>query len=109
MRKTGISTLRLFCEIMGGLREAPGFLENLSNYAVDGGCVPLRTNSGSIFGYMIASGNDHQYDHEVAVLAIAAFLKVGIPSLIRLKNNDITRLRVLNSTRSPHISQLRMI
>ncbi len=82
VRETGISTLRLFCEIMGGLREAPGFLENLSNYAVDGGCVPLRTNSGSIFGYMIASGNDHQYDHEVAVLAIAAFLKVGIPSLI---------------------------
>lgn len=82
VRETGISTLRLFCEIMGGLRDAPAFLENLSSYAVDGGCIPLRTYGGNTFGYMIASGNDHQFDHEAAVRAIAAFLKVEIPSLI---------------------------
>ena len=64
------------------MRKAPTFLEDLSSYAVDGGCVTLRDRSGHVFGYAIASGNDHQYDHEVVVRAIARFLGTEIPSLI---------------------------
>ena len=81
-RRTGISTLRLFCEIEAGLREALAFLDNLSGYAVDGGCIPLRSLNGSVLGFIIASGNDHQYDHEVAARAAARFLETEIPSLI---------------------------
>jgi uncharacterized protein (UPF0303 family) len=80
--ESGISTMRLFCEIQSGMRKAPTFLEDLSSYAVDGGCVTLRDRSGHVFGYAIASGNDHQYDHEVVVRAIARFLGTEIPSLI---------------------------
>ena len=82
VRETGISTMRLFCEIQEGTRKAPDFLDDLSSYAVDGGCVPLRDVTGHVFGYMIASGNDHQYDHEVVVRAIARLLGTEIPSLI---------------------------
>ena len=81
-RETGVSTMRLFCEIQSGMREAPAFLDDLSSYAVDGGCVTLRDRTGHVFGYAIASGNDHQYDHEVVVRAIARFLGTEIPSLI---------------------------
>ena len=81
-RESGISTMRLFCEIQSGMREAPAFLDDLSSYAVDGGCVTLRDRAGHVFGYAIASGNDHQYDHEVVVRAIARFLGTEIPSLI---------------------------
>ena len=83
VRETGISTLRLFYEITEGLRTSPPFLDNLSSYAVDGGCIPLRGREGELLGYIIASGNDHQYDHEAAAEAVARFLGVEIPSLIR--------------------------
>ena len=81
-RETGVSTMRLFCEIQSGMREAPAFLDDLSSYAVDGGCVTLRDRTGHVFGYAIASGNNRQYDHEVVVRAIARFLGTEIPSLI---------------------------
>ncbi|MBQ3411589.1 MAG: heme-binding protein [Oscillospiraceae bacterium] len=81
-RETGVSTMRFFCEIQSGMREAPAFLDDLSSYAVDGGCVTLRDWTGHAFGYAIASGNDHQCDHEVVVRAIARFLGTEIPSLI---------------------------
>lgn len=81
-RETGISTLRLFAEVGAGLREAPAFLENKSSYAIDGGCVPMRTADGHVFGYVEASGAPHQYDHEVATRAIARFLNVDAPSVL---------------------------
>lgn len=81
-RETGLSTLRLFSEVQAGLREAPAFLENVSSYAIDGGCVPMRTQDGRIFGYVLASGAPHQYDHEVATRALARFLNVAVPSVV---------------------------
>ena len=81
-RETGISTLRLYSEVNAGLREAPAFLENKSSYAIDGGCVPMRTADGHVFGYVLASGAPHQYDHEVATRAIARFLGVEVPSVV---------------------------
>lgn len=83
-RETGISTLRLFCEVQSGEREAPAFLENRSSYAADGGCVPMRTKDGGIFGYVLASGAPHEYDHETATRAIARFLNVSVPSVVPL-------------------------
>lgn len=80
-RETGISTLRLFSEVQAGLRPRPAFLDNLSSYAIDGGCVPMRTVDGHVFGYVIASGAPHQLDHEVATRAIARFLGVDVPSV----------------------------
>ncbi|MBQ6594795.1 MAG: heme-binding protein [Clostridia bacterium] len=81
-RETGISTLRLFAEVQAGSREAPAFLENRSSYAIEGGCVPMRTGDGRIFGYVLASGAPHQYDHEVVTRAIARFLNVKVPSVV---------------------------
>ena len=81
-RETGISTFRLFSEVEAGLREAPAFLQNKSSYAIDGGCVPMRTADGRVFGYVLASGAPHQFDHEVATRAIARFLGVDAPSVV---------------------------
>ena len=81
-RETGIATLRLYCEVEAGLREKPAFLENLASYAIDGGCVPMRTADGHVFGYVEASGAPHQYDHEVGTRAIARFLGIDVPSLV---------------------------
>lgn len=81
-RETGIANLLLFSEVMAGLREKPGFLENESSYAMDGGCVPLKLLDGTVFGYMLASGAPHQFDHECVTRAIARFLGVEVPSVI---------------------------
>ena len=82
-RETGIANLLLFAEVEAGQRPCPDFIENESSYAIDGGCVPLKLKDGRVFGYMMASGAPHQYDHECVVRAIARFLGVEIPSLIQ--------------------------
>ena len=81
-RETGMTTLRLFSEIQSGMREAPGFLSNKASYATEGGCFPLKTTDGHIFGYALASGGPHQYDHEVIAQAIARFLNVDVPAVV---------------------------
>ena len=82
-REVGISTLQLYCEVEGGERERPAFLDNTSSYASDGGCVPMRTKDGHIFGYVIASGAPHRFDHECATRAIARFLGVEVPTILK--------------------------
>ena len=81
-REAGISTLRLFSEVEAGLRPRPDYLNDTSSYAIDGGCVPMRTRDGHIFGYVLASGAPHQYDHEVATRAIARFLGMDVPAVV---------------------------
>ncbi len=81
-RELGISTLRAFAEVETGVRQAPAFLSNESSYALAGGCVPMRTADGHIFGYVEASGAPHEYDHEVATHAIARLLGVDVPSVV---------------------------
>lgn len=81
-RETGISTLRLFAEIQAGMREAPPFLSNKTSYATEGGCVPMRTGDGHVFGYVLISGAPHVYDHEIATRAIARFREREVPSLV---------------------------
>lgn len=81
-RQTGISGLRFFCEINSGERPRPDFLNIEGNYCWNGGCFPLRMKNGSVFGYAIASGAPHEYDHETVARGIAKFLDVEIPSLI---------------------------
>ena len=80
--KTGISGLRFFCEINGGERERPDFLDLEGNYCWHGGCFPLRYKDGSVFGYAIASGAPHEYDHEIVVRGIAKLLGIEVPSLV---------------------------
>lgn len=80
-RETGLSTLRLFSEVQAGLREAPACLEYPRSYAIEGGCVPMRTEDGHVFGYMLVSGSPHEYDHEIIVRSLARFLGVDVPSL----------------------------
>lgn len=81
-RETGIATLRLFSEIQIGIREAPAFLANKSSYATEGGCVPLKSVDGHIWGYALASGAPHECDHEILARAIARFLDIDIPSVL---------------------------
>ena len=81
-RETGIANLLLFSEVQSGEREAPACLENESSFAIDGGCVPLKLADGRVFGYMLASGAPHQYDHECVTRAIARFLGRQITSVV---------------------------
>jgi uncharacterized protein (UPF0303 family) len=81
-RETGLSTLRLYAEIQAGTRQAPAFLANKASYATEGGCVPMRTGDGHVFGYVLTSGAPHICDHEVATRAIARFLGREVPSVL---------------------------
>lgn len=80
-RMTGVSSLRLFAEVEGGVTERPEWLDHEGNYCIDGGCVPMRMRDGQIFGYIIASGASHEMDHEVATRGVARFLGIDVPSV----------------------------
>ena len=80
-RITGMSSLRFFAEVEGGVQPRPAWLDMEGNYCIDGGCVPMRMKDGTIFGYIIASGASHELDHEVATRGLARFLGIQVPSV----------------------------
>ena len=80
-RMTGVSSLRALVEVAGGVRPMePEFaLEN--NFALCGGCFPLRTPEGKLLGWALCSGLPHHCDHQLLADALAEFLGVEIPQL----------------------------
>lgn len=80
-RKLGVSTLRAFCELQEGKLEKQPWMDDEGNYALNGGCVPLKYTSGEIFGYLLISGGHHEQDHQIGANALAAILNIQIPDL----------------------------
>lgn len=80
-RLTGTSSLRAYVEAEAGLREAE-WMDRPDNFAACGGCFPvLRTDGKAPCCYVLASGMEHQYDHQIIADAMAWQLGVEIPSI----------------------------
>lgn len=81
-RLTGVSSIRALVEVAEGLRPMEPEFENDQNFALCGGCFPLRTPAGKCFGYALSSGMAHQRDHQLIVDALSGLLGVEAPSLL---------------------------
>lgn len=80
-RATGVSSIRSLVEIGTGVRTPDPEFDNADDYALCGGCFPLRTPSGHLLGYLLTSGMPHHRDHNLAIDALCEFLKVDAPRL----------------------------
>lgn len=81
-RMTGVSSLRTLVEVAEGLRPMEPEFEVENNFALCGGCFPLRNASGKLLGYALCSGLPHQCDHQLVADALAELLGVEIPRIV---------------------------
>ena len=81
-RMTGVSSLRSLLEVATGAREMEPEFEIENNFALCGGCFPLRTSAGRLLGWALCSGLPHQCDHQLLADALAEFLGVKIPEVV---------------------------
>ena len=81
-RMTGVSSIRALVEVAEGLRPMEPEFENENNFALCGGCFPLKNAAGKCIGYALSSGMAHQRDHQLIADALAELLHAQIPSLI---------------------------
>lgn len=81
-RATGASSIRSLVELAEGIRPMESEFENEGDYALCGGCFPLRNAAGKLMGYVLASGMPHECDHQLIVDALAEFLNVSVPSIL---------------------------
>ena len=80
-RLTGVSSLRSLLEVAMGVREMEPEFEIENNFALCGGCFPLRTPAGRPLGWALCSGLPHYCDHQLLADALAEFLGVEIPEV----------------------------
>ena len=80
-KKTGVSSLRASLEFEYGIRKPVEWYKNEGNYALVGGCIPVKLKSGETAGYAMVSALDHEKDHQLVADAMADLLKIKIPSL----------------------------
>ena len=78
--KTGVSSLRTALEIKFGAKE-PEWAKDEGNFALVGGCIPIKLKNGEIKGYAMVSALPHQLDHQLIADAMAKMLGVEIPSI----------------------------
>ena len=81
-RVSGVSSIRTLVEVAEGLRPMEPEFENENDFALCGGCFPLRNAAGKLLGYVLASGMPHECDHQLIVDALAEFLNVSVPSIL---------------------------
>lgn len=81
-RMTGVSSIRTLVEVAEGLRPMEPEFESENNFALCGGCFPLKNAVGKCIGYALCSGMAHQRDHQLIADALAELLHAQIPSLI---------------------------
>lgn len=81
-RASGVSSIRTLVELGEGLRQPIPEFEVENNYALCGGCFPLKTASGRLIGYAQSSGMKHEEDHQLIVDALSEYLGVEAPTLL---------------------------
>lgn len=80
-RMTGTSSILALVEVGLGLRAMESEFENVNDFALCGGCFPLRNAAGKLLGYALCSGLPHHCDHQLVADALAEFLSIEIPCL----------------------------
>jgi len=81
-RMTGVSSIRSLVEVAEGLRPLEPEFENENNFALCGGCFPLKNAAGKVLGYVLTSGLPHECDHQLIVDALGEFLGKSVPSIL---------------------------
>lgn len=81
-RLSGASSIRTLVEVAEGLRPLEPEYENANNFALCGGCFPLKNAASKCIGYALCSGMAHECDHQLIADALAAHLKREIPSIL---------------------------
>lgn len=81
-RTTGVSSIRSLVEVAEGLRPLEKEFEIDGDYALCGGCFPLRNAAGKLLGYVLASGLPHECDHQLIADSLSEFLNVPVDSII---------------------------
>ena len=80
-RMTGVSSILTLVEVAEGARAMEPEFEEENDFALCGGCFPLRNQTGKLLGYALASGLPHWQDHQLIVDSLAEFLKKEIPGI----------------------------
>lgn len=78
-RMTGVSSILTLVEVAEGVRPMEPEFEEENDFALCGGCFPLRNQAGKLLGYALASGLPHWQDHQLIVDSLAEFLQKEIP------------------------------
>ena len=81
-RMTGVSSIRSLVEVAEGLRPMEPEFEKEDDFALCGGCFPLRNAAGKLLGYALCSGLAHECDHQLIVDALAELLGREIPRIV---------------------------
>ena len=81
-RVSGVSSIRTLVEVAEGLRPMEPEFENENDFALCGGCFPLRNASGKLLGYALCSGLAHECDHQLIADALAELLGREIPRIV---------------------------
>ena len=81
-RISGVSSIRTLVEVAEGIRPMEPEFEIENNFALCGGCFPLKNAAGKILGYVEDSGMPHEQDHQLLADALAEFLGVEVPSIL---------------------------
>ncbi|MGI6005600.1 MAG: heme-binding protein [Christensenellales bacterium] len=80
-RKTGRSSFANYLELRGKQEEYP-WIEQVGNYALCGGCFPIRLKGGVLAGFVMCSGLKHEMDHQLLVDALSEVLGVPAPTVL---------------------------
>ena len=81
-RMTGVSSILTLVEVAEGLRPMEPEFENENDFALCGGCFPLRNAAGRLLGYALCSGLPHECDHQLIADALAELLGREIPRIV---------------------------
>ena len=81
-RLSGVSSILTLVEVAMGLRAMEPEYEKENDFALCGGCFPIKNQAGKVIGYAQSSGMPHECDHQLIADALAEYLGVEIGSII---------------------------
>jgi len=81
-RLSGVSSILTLVEVAMGLRAMEPEYEKENDFALCGGCFPIKNQAGKVIGYAQSSGMPHECDHQLITDALAEYLGVEIGSII---------------------------
>ena len=81
-RLSGVSSILTLVEVAMGLRPMEPEYEKENDFALCGGCFPIKNAAGKVIGYAQSSGMPHECDHQLIADALAEYLGVEIGSIV---------------------------
>jgi len=80
-RISGVSSILTLVEVAEGLRPDEPEFDLINDFALCGGCFPLRNTSGKLLGYVLCSGMKHWMDHQLIADALNEYLQADAPAI----------------------------